>query len=133
MAGRGEARSGGRTYQSVLDADAVAPLAVLREERYDWPGDGAVDVARYVSSEFAALEAARRWSNVGQMACRDQQVSAADGSSAPSRSLADIDRSRWSAGDGGAQRTTGERHPGSSQGCEVPTERCARQRVEVVE
>ncbi len=67
---RGAARSPGPSYQDVLDADAVPPPASFRVERYDWPGETRVDLDRYTSPAFAALEAERLWPHVWQMACR---------------------------------------------------------------
>ena len=47
MAGRGQARSSGRSYQSVLDGDRTAPLDALRAVSDPWLGDDPIDVARY--------------------------------------------------------------------------------------
>lgn len=74
MANRGEVRSSGTAYQVVLDGDETAPPAALREVNYEWLGDSDIDVARYVSSEFAALENEKLWGDVWQMACRTEHI-----------------------------------------------------------
>jgi len=67
---RGQARSTGPSYQSVLDRDPVAPPDALRVESYEWLGDAPIPASRYTSAAFAALENERLWTDVWQMACR---------------------------------------------------------------
>jgi nitrite reductase/ring-hydroxylating ferredoxin subunit len=57
-------------YQSVLDADVTPPPAALRVVAEPFTLEQRIDVARYASEEFAALERERLWSDVWQFACR---------------------------------------------------------------
>ncbi|MEZ5260347.1 MAG: aromatic ring-hydroxylating dioxygenase subunit alpha [Acidimicrobiales bacterium] len=58
----------------MLDGDATAPPSVLRAVAEPFVGDRPIDVARYVSPAFAALERDRLWSNVWQFACRVEHL-----------------------------------------------------------
>ncbi|WP_420435912.1 aromatic ring-hydroxylating oxygenase subunit alpha [Candidatus Poriferisodalis sp.] len=71
---RGEARSTGPSYQSILLADATPPPAPLLEEAYSWEDTDQVDIDRYVSREFHQLEAQRLWPSTWQMACRLEHI-----------------------------------------------------------
>ena len=68
--GRGTARSSGPSYGSIIEADPVAPPALLAEESYEWIDAEEVDVDRYVSQDYHDREAAELWPRVWQMACR---------------------------------------------------------------
>ena len=71
---RGEARSPGPAYQSILLADATPPPTPLREEAYSWVDSDQVDIDRYVTREFQQLEAERLWPSTWQMACRLEHI-----------------------------------------------------------
>lgn len=77
MAGRtisGVSRSSGRSYQAVLAGDPTAPPSALRAVAEPFETVSPIDVGRYVSSEFAALERERLWSDVWQFACRLEHI-----------------------------------------------------------
>jgi nitrite reductase/ring-hydroxylating ferredoxin subunit len=71
---RGSARSPGRSYQDLLDADTHPVPDVLRWQSWAFIDDADVPVARYTSREFHELEKEKVWSRVWQMACREEDV-----------------------------------------------------------
>ncbi|MDG2113076.1 MAG: aromatic ring-hydroxylating dioxygenase subunit alpha [Actinomycetota bacterium] len=71
---RGEARSPGTDYLTVVAADPVAPPAELTDVSYQWVDADRVTVDRYVSQEIHDLEAERLWPHVWQMACRLEHI-----------------------------------------------------------
>ena len=58
---RGQARSAGPTYISVIDQDRIPPPNVLRTTQYDWVDADHIDIKRYTSQAFHDLEAERLW------------------------------------------------------------------------
>lgn len=71
---RGRARSDGPSYASVIASDRVAAPRALLAESYDWIDNDEIEVARYVSQSFHALEAKRLWPATWQMACRVEHI-----------------------------------------------------------
>lgn len=71
---RGEARSPGPNYLSIVAEDVVAPPTQLTEVGYEWVDSDRVTIDRYVSQEFHDLEAERLWKHVWQMACRLEHI-----------------------------------------------------------
>jgi nitrite reductase/ring-hydroxylating ferredoxin subunit len=70
----GEARSTGPTVQEILDRDGDNPPAHLREQSYEYLGSEDLTVDRYISPDYAELEAERMWTRVWQMACREEEI-----------------------------------------------------------
>ena len=70
----GEARCSGDTVQDILDRDGDNPPAHLREQSYRYLGSEDLTVDRYISKDYAALEAERMWTKVWQMACREEEM-----------------------------------------------------------
>lgn len=71
---RGEARSPGPDYLTVVAEDAIAPPPQLTEVGYEWVDTDQVSIDRYVSQAFHDLEAERLWPHVWQMACRLEHI-----------------------------------------------------------
>ena len=71
---RGEARSPGPQYASIIGADSTPPPEPLKVSAYDWIDADHVDVARYVSQAFHDKEAAALWPCTWQMACRLEHI-----------------------------------------------------------
>ncbi len=71
---RGQARSAGPTYISVIDQDRIPPPNVLRTTQYDWVDADHIDIKRYTSQAFHDLEAERLWPATWQMACRLEHI-----------------------------------------------------------
>lgn len=67
-------RSGGLTYQELLDTDSRPVPVVLRLQNPLPAGVQKVDVARYISRDYHELEKERLWSRVWQMACREEEI-----------------------------------------------------------
>jgi len=70
----GEARSSGPSVQDILDRDGDNPPAPFREQSYSYMGSEDLTVDRYISWDYAALEAERMWTKVWQMACREEEI-----------------------------------------------------------
>ena len=71
---RGEARSPGTDYLTVVAEDPVAPPGQLTDVSYEWVDADQVTIDRYVSQEIHDLEAERLWPHVWQMACRLEHI-----------------------------------------------------------
>ena len=68
------ARSGGLSYQELLDTDSREVPDVLRlQSARDLPAVH-VPIERYVSQEFHDLEVEKVWKKVWQFACREEQI-----------------------------------------------------------
>ena len=70
----GEARSAGKTVQSMMDEEKRAVPEVLRRNTYVYNGSDDLDPKRWTSQAFHDLEMDHVWSNVWQMACREEQI-----------------------------------------------------------
>ena len=70
----GQARSAGRTVQSLLAEDTREVPAPLLEESYEFLGSADIDKERYYSPEFHGLEVERMWQKVWQLACREEDI-----------------------------------------------------------
>ncbi|HVA76316.1 MAG TPA: aromatic ring-hydroxylating dioxygenase subunit alpha [Candidatus Binataceae bacterium] len=68
------ARSGGISYQRLLDTDTRAIPDVLRRKNPIEHGASEVPIERYLSREFFNLEVERLWKRVWQMACREEEI-----------------------------------------------------------
>ena len=71
---RGQARSSGPSYTSIIASDAKAPPSPLKEHAYEWIDADDTDMARYSSPEFQRLEYERLWPSTWQMACRVEHI-----------------------------------------------------------
>ncbi len=71
---RGEARSSGPDYASVVAQDRVPAPGPLHVESYDWIDADELDIARYTSDTFRQLENERLWPSTWQMACRLEHI-----------------------------------------------------------
>ncbi len=71
---RGEARSEGPSYQSVIASDRINAPAPLRESGYEWLDADELDLARYSSEAFQRLEYEKLWPATWQMACRLEHI-----------------------------------------------------------
>ncbi|HEY2503707.1 MAG TPA: Rieske 2Fe-2S domain-containing protein [Mycobacterium sp.] len=76
LAAPGQARSPGVSVQDVLrkEAECQTVPQVLLGESYEYLGSEDLPVERYVSEEYARLEAERLWPKVWQMACREEEI-----------------------------------------------------------
>ena len=72
----GQARSSGVSAQEILRREAQYQSIpdVLLEESYEYLGSEDLPVERYISPEYARLEAERLWPKVWQMACRTEEI-----------------------------------------------------------
>jgi phenylpropionate dioxygenase-like ring-hydroxylating dioxygenase large terminal subunit len=68
------ARSGGLSYQDLLDTDTRRVPEVLRWQSARSLPEARVPIARYVDPAFHALEVERVWKKVWQMACREEEL-----------------------------------------------------------
>lgn len=71
---RGQARSSGPSYASIIASDRTPPPVPLREQAYDWIDTDQIDVARYSSQAFHQLETEKLWPSTWQMACRLEHI-----------------------------------------------------------
>jgi phenylpropionate dioxygenase-like ring-hydroxylating dioxygenase large terminal subunit len=62
------------SYADYLERDAVGAPEVLRVETWEPLGTAPIAADRYTSREFFELEAARMWTRVWQMACREEDI-----------------------------------------------------------
>ncbi len=69
-----DTRSAGVSYQELLDGDLVQPFKPLRMQSNPDVPLVSVPVQRYTSRAFHDLEMQRLWSNVWQMACREEEI-----------------------------------------------------------
>ena len=74
MAARGDARSPGVDYLTLVAEDPIAPPSQLTEVGYEWVDADRVTIDRYVSREIHDLEQQRLWPTVWQMACRLEHI-----------------------------------------------------------
>jgi phenylpropionate dioxygenase-like ring-hydroxylating dioxygenase large terminal subunit len=72
----GRARSEGVSAQEILHKEARTQSIpdVLLEESYQYLGSEDLPIERYISPEYARLEAERLWPKVWQMACRTEEI-----------------------------------------------------------
>jgi len=70
----GKARSGGISYQRLLDTDTRVVPACLREESAPFLGDEDVPVSYYTERKYHDLEKEKLWSRVWQFACREEHI-----------------------------------------------------------
>jgi phenylpropionate dioxygenase-like ring-hydroxylating dioxygenase large terminal subunit len=69
-----EARSGGISYQELLDTDTHKVPDVLRMVSPYFVGSHDVDATRYTSRAFHELEKEKLWKKVWQLACREEDI-----------------------------------------------------------
>jgi phenylpropionate dioxygenase-like ring-hydroxylating dioxygenase large terminal subunit len=69
-----DARSGGMTYQQLLDTDTKPVPDVLRWESPIEGGPVRAPISRYTSMEFHELEVEKVWKKCWQMACREEEL-----------------------------------------------------------
>ena len=74
MTKRGDARSTGPQYASVIATDRRPAPNVLQESTYKWIDADSIPVARYTSQDFHNLESERLWPSTWQMACRLEHI-----------------------------------------------------------
>jgi nitrite reductase/ring-hydroxylating ferredoxin subunit len=70
----GSARSGGISYQQLLDTDTHAVPACLREESAPFFGDQDIPVVYYTDRRYHELEKEKLWSRAWQFACREEHI-----------------------------------------------------------
>ncbi len=68
------ARSGGLSYQELLDTDSREVPEVLRWQSARELPRVRVPISRYTSQEFHEIEVERVWKKVWQMACREEEL-----------------------------------------------------------
>lgn len=68
------ARSGGESYQQMLDKEPNPVPAVLRESTETYLGSDNVSVDRYLSREFHDLEVEKMWNRTWQATCRESEI-----------------------------------------------------------
>ena len=69
------ARSGGESYQEMLDKEVNPVPAPLRENTNTFLGSDSLSVDRYLSREFHQLEVEKMWNRTWQAACRETEIS----------------------------------------------------------
>lgn len=68
------ARSGGESYQEMLDKEVNPVPGALRENTNTYLGSENLSVDRYLSREFHELEVAKLWNRTWQAACRESEI-----------------------------------------------------------
>lgn len=71
---RGESRSPGPNYASIINSDRTPPPAPLTVSAYAWIDTDEVDIARYTSRAYHELESELLWPSTWQMACRVEHI-----------------------------------------------------------
>ena len=69
------ARSGGESYQEMLDKELNPVPVALRESTNTFLGSDNLSTDRYLSKEFHDLEVEKMWSKTWQAACRETEIS----------------------------------------------------------
>ena len=68
------ARSGGESYQEMLDKEPNPVPDALRESTNTFLGSDNLSTDRYLSREFHDLEVEKMWSRTWQAACRETEI-----------------------------------------------------------
>jgi hypothetical protein len=68
------ARSPGISYQDLIKLDKVSPPEILTIENSYPPGTSSIPTNRYTDKEFHNLEMEKIWTNIWQMACREEEI-----------------------------------------------------------
>lgn len=71
------ARSGGETYQEMLDKESNPVPDALRETTNTYLGSENLSVDRYLSREFHDMEVEKMWNRTWQAACRESEIAGA--------------------------------------------------------
>ena len=71
------ARSGGETYQEMLDKESNPVPDALRETTNTYLGSKNLSVDRYLSREFHDMEVEKMWNRTWQAACRESEIAGA--------------------------------------------------------
>lgn len=70
----GSARSPGSSVADVLATDSQGVPPPLLESSYEFLGDDDIDVQRYISADYFALEMQKLWPKSWQWACREEHI-----------------------------------------------------------